>query len=603
MITEPAYTDVTWDLAILFDGIDDPNIERSLKEIEARSHRFAETYRGRIASSGMSASELADAVRELESIASDLAKPLAFAELTFSTDTGNPKCGAFLQKMMERASEIQVVLMFFELEMQALPDDKYQQLLQDSSLRGYLHWAKKLRAYSPFRLSEIEEVLLEKTANTGSRAWIRLHDELTANHVFEYRSPDGETQSLSLQAVLDLLRNSDRAVRQAAADALTNGLLQLQRTLTFTYNTLLQDKKIEDQLRGYAYPEQSRHLANELDREIVDTVIALCVENFGLVHRFYEVKRKILGLEQLTHIDRYAPLFPADEQIDFEKAKAIVLDAFQEFSQQMAAEAKQFFDKQWIDAAPRSGKTSGAFCASVTPDTNPFVLLSYMNKMDDVMTLAHELGHGVHGSLSRKQSYFNFHTTLPLAELASTFGEMLVFDKLVSNANLKDKVALYAEKIEGIFATIFRQAAMYRFEKACHERRRTEGELSADDFGELWQSNIQQMFGTSLTLGEQHKHWWSYIGHFIFAPFYVYAYSFGELLVLSLYNKAKSEGAVFAQKYINLLSLGGSMTPVELMKTVDVDLKDANFWKGGFAALERMVAQFERLWAEFEAAK
>lgn len=599
MITEHPTNSVRWDLSALFSGPTDPRIKQSLAEIEKRAKAFAFQYRGRISGEQLGESELLNAIKELESLANELAKPLTYAELVYSTDTGNPKCGAFLQSMMERASEIQVLLMFFELELQSLTDAQFRRLTVFEGLGPYRHWLTKLRTYSRYRLSEVEEVLLEKTANTGVRAWVRLHDELTANHIFRYLSPSGEHRELSLHAVLDLLRHEDRDVRAAAADSLSVGLGELNRTLVFIYNNLLQDKKIDDELRSYAFPEQSRHLANELDPEIVEPVIDLCVENYPLVERFYDVKRRILGIDELTHIDRYAPLFPAEEQVPFDRAREIVLDSFGRFSGRMADAARQFFEKSWIDAEPRHGKTSGAFCASITPDTHPVVLMSYMNRMDDVMTLAHELGHGVHASFSGAQSFLNFHTTLPLAELASTFGEMLVFDTLTSQATLKDKVALYAEKIEGVFATIFRQAAMYRFERACHKARREQGELSSEEFGELWQTSVQEMFGNALTLGEQHKTWWSYVGHFVFAPFYVYAYSLGELLVLSLYQRAQQEGPSFAEKYVQLLTLGGSRTPQELMEVVGVNLKDPDFWRGGFDALDSLVQEFERLWEEY----
>jgi oligoendopeptidase F len=268
----------------------------------------------------------------------------------------------------------------------------------------------------------------------------------------------------------------------------------------------------------------------------------------------------------------------------------------------LQARAREFFDKGWIDAEPRKGKQGGAFCSYNTPDTHPVVFQSYLNKQDDVMTLAHELGHGVHASFSREQSYFNFHGTLPLAELASTFGEMLVFESLVREASLKDRLAMYADKIEGVFATVFRQSAMFAFEQRMHIERRGQGELTPERFGEIWQEEMQAMFGNSVKLGEQHRMWWSYVGHFIFAPFYVYAYSFGELLVLSLYQMAKQEGPGFADKYVKLLKLGGSKSPTDLMKSVGVDLHAETFWQGGFAAMEKLVSEFERLWAEYQTA-
>jgi len=347
------------------------------------------------------------------------------------------------------------------------------------------------------------------------------------------------------------------------------------------------------------YPEHSRHLSNELDKETVDLVVGMCVEKYGLVERFYNVKRQILGLPELTHIDRYAPLFEAEEALEFEKARQIILDSFGSFSTTLRDRADEFFVENWIDAEPRQGKQGGAYCGYITPDTHPVVFMNYLNKIDDVMTLAHELGHGVHASLSREQSYFNFHGTLPLAELASTFGEMLVFENVVASASLKDKLALYASKIEGIFATVFRQAAMYRFELGCHARRRAEGEIPPADFSEMWQAEMQKMFGSSVKLGEQHKIWWQYIGHFFHAPFYVYAYSFGELLVLSLYQMAKKEGPRFADKYVSLLRKGGSESPTELMASVGIDLKSRAFWQGGFDAMERLVTEFERLWGEY----
>jgi oligoendopeptidase F len=435
---------------------------------------------------------------------------------------------------------------------------------------------------------------MEELANSGSRAWNRLFDEVTANHVYRI-SLEGSEREKSQQEVLALLRHEDRATRQAAADSFSAGLKEQERVLTFIFNTLLQDKAIDDRLRKFDFAEQSRHLSNELDQETVELVIRLCREFYPLVARYYRVKRSILGLDELTHIDRYAPLFAAEEKVSWSRAQEIVLGAFGAFSADMAEKGSEFFEKNWIDAEPRKGKMGGAFCSYNTPDTHPVLLQSYLDKMDDVMTLAHELGHGVHASYSREQSYFNYHGTLPLAELASTFGEMLVFEKLVAGASDKDKLALYAGKIEGIFATVFRQAAMYQFEKGAHNKRRTEGELTAEEFGSIWQEELQAMFGDSVALGEQHRSWWMYVGHFTGSPFYVYAYSFGELLVLSLYEMAKKAGPGFADRYVEVLKLGGSKTPAELMGMLDIDLRSEEFWRGGFAALENIMSEFERL--------
>jgi oligoendopeptidase F len=604
MTQELAPPQVRWDLSALFSGIDDPKIEQTWSSLMAQADAFGSNYRGKINTPGLTASTLLSALRDAENISQEAAKPLNFSQLLFTCDTGNPQLGAFMQKQMEKATELSIKLMFFELELQAAPEDTIARLLTDPALDNYRHYISVARAFSKHRLSEAEEIMLEETANTGSRAWVRLFEELTSNHIFKLKRPGSDkVEELSQQEVLALLREPDRALRQVAADSFTEGLQQLQRVLVFTFNNLLQDKAVEDRLRKFEYPEQSRHLANELDKETVDLVVRLCKEHYGLVERFYKVKREILGLPELTHIDRYAPLFEAEERVDWEKARKIILEAFGSFSDTLEAKAREFFDENWIDAEPRKGKQGGAFCSYNTPDTHPVVFQSYLNKTDDVMTLAHELGHGVHASLSRGQSYFNFHGTLPLAELASTFGEMLVFESLTSEASLKDKLAMYAEKIEGVFATVFRQAAMFSFEQRAHNERRAEGELTPEKFGEIWQEELQAMFGSSIKLGDQHRAWWSYVSHFVAVPFYVYAYSFGELLVLSLYQMAKREGPGFADKYVDLLKLGGSKSPQELMATVGVDLKSEEFWLGGFDAMEKLVSEFERLWREYSASR
>lgn len=586
-----------WDLSALFSGIDDPAIEATWTDVNGRADAFATKYRGRIETEELDPATLLEAIREQESIQNDASKPYQFAELTFAADTSKPEHGAFLQAQMERYTAFSVKLMFFDLELMGAPESAIQRCLADPSLENYRHHIQVARAFSPHRLSEAEEVILEETSNTGCRAWNRLFDELTSNHDFRFVDLEtGQTESLSEHEVLDRLRSPSRPVRQAAADSLTEGLRSMERVLVFTFNTLLQDKNVGDRLRKHPYPEHSRHLANELEKETVDLVIRLCRDHYSLVARFYEVKRKILGLEKLTHIDRYAPLFEAKAQIAWDDARDLVLDAFGEFSPTLETRGREFFERNWIDAAPRPGKTGGAFCASITTDTHPAILMTYLNKMDDVGTLAHELGHGVHASLARAQTPFNFHGTLPLAELASTFGEMLVFEKLVAAAEPKDRLALYAEKIEGIFATVFRQAAMFQFEQECHTARRESGELTSDQIGDIWHRRLQEMFGSSVELGDQHRIWWSYISHFVSVPFYVYAYSFGELLALALYDRAKAEGEAFAERYVALLKLGGSKSPQELMATVGVDLNSEPFWKGGFATMERLVSTFEGLW-------
>jgi oligoendopeptidase F len=593
---------VRWDLSDLFAGMDDPRIAQTWESVEAMADAFEASYRGQIETPNLAAPLLAEALKQYERIYNEMSKPIGFAHLLFAANTGDAAIGAFLQAQRERSTALSVKLLFFELELQAAPADAIEAALADSVLANYRHFVRAARAYAPYRLSEPEEIILEETANTGARAWDRLFDETLNNHEFTVDIPDEGRVTKSLPEVTDLLRDADRARRQAGADALSDGLKSLQRLLVFTYNTLLQDKAVSDRLRGYTYPEQGRHLSNELDKETVDLVMRLCREHYEQVARFYRVKREILGLPELTHIDRYAPLFAAEREVEWSEARRMVESSFGSFSPEMERRAAEFFDRQWIDAEPRKSKQGGAFCAYNTPDTHPVILQSYLGRLDDVMTLAHELGHGVHASLSRDQSLLNFHGTLPLAELASTFGEMLVFERLTAEATPRDRLALYAQKIEGVFATIFRQAAMFRFEQRAHESRRSEGELSAERFGDMWQEEIQAMFGDSVQIGEQHRVWWSYIPHFIGTPFYVYAYSFGELLVLSLYQMAKTGGPEFAERYIDVLRLGGSETPQELMGRLGIDLKDEAFWRGGFTVLDSMLAQFEGQWAELGSA-
>ncbi|MBX3110932.1 MAG: M3 family oligoendopeptidase [Fimbriimonadaceae bacterium] len=592
---------VRWDLSALFASPTDPKISAAWDTAHSRADAFVAQYKGKV--DALAAPALAQAIREIESLQNEAAKPIIYAHLLFAADTSDPALGAFLQDQTERSSGLRVKLMFFDIEVQKIDASRAETLFAEPDLAEYRHYLDVVRAYTPHMLSESEEVLLEECANVGSRAWVRLHDELTANYEYTYTDPGtGETSVMTEQEVLENLRHTDRAVRTAAADAFSTGLGSMQRVITYVYNTLLADKKLEDRLRRFDAAEDSRHLSNELDKPTVDVVMRLCRERSDLVERYYKVKREVLGLPSLTHVDRYAPLNDTKQQVPWEKAREMVVDAFGSFHPEMAARADEFFAKNWIEAEPRAGKTGGAFCSYLTPDLHPVVLMSYLGSLENVETLAHELGHGVHASLSRAQSPFNYHGTLPLAELASIFGEMIVFEKLTAQADARDKLALYAGKIEGIFATVHRQAAMFRFEQRSHQARRELGELTAEQFGDIWQEELQSMFGSGLTLGEQHRTWWMYVGHFFHTPFYVYAYSFGELLTLSVYELAKQGGPDFAAKYLDVLRLGGSKTPQELMGVLGVDLRSEAFWQAGFAAIDRLVTTFEGLWSDLKGA-
>lgn len=588
-----------WDLSDLFSGIDDPKIDRALEDVHERSKAFAEKYRGRLTEPDLSAYMLFDMISEYEQLAVALTKPANYAHLVYSTDTASSEVGAFLQRIEERTTEIGLETMFFGLELLEIEEGKMDELLAEPVLTKYKHYIQSTRVFKDFMLSEPEERIMEEMRASGGRAFGRLHSEVLANHVFKMEIA-GEVRELTEPEILDYLRDADRGVRKAAAEGLTKGLTELERVLVLTFNTLLLEKATNDRLRGYEGPEQSRHLNNELAPETVEMVMCVCEEHHELCARYYKLKKDILGLPELTHYDRYAPLFDAQSEVSWEEGKSIVLESFGKFSSTIHDKAARFFDRGWIDAEARPGKIGGAYCSYVTPDIHPYVFMNYMDKMDSVLTLAHELGHGVHSSLSQEQSYFNYHGTLPLAELASTFGEMLVFDALQERASLRDRLAMYADNIEGSFATIFRQAAMYRFEQDAHKHRREKGELSPDALGGYWQARQQAMFGDSVALGDEHRKWWSYVPHFVHSAFYVYAYSFGELLVMSLYEMARQQGPGFERKYVDLLRAGGSKTPHELMAGVGIDLTDRNFWVGGFKVLERRIEEFEKLWETYK---
>ena len=595
-------TRVAWNLSDLFKSVNDPKVDELLDSIMARAKLFAERYRGKIDSDKLTAQTLFEAIKEFESIAQDMAKPGCYAGLVFAADTSKFEHGAFMQHIQERSTEISLELMFFELELMAAEPEIVERLVKDDVLAPYRHFIHASRLFREHRLSEPEEIILEEKANTGGRAFERLFEETTSSIEFNIII-DGEEKIMTEPEVLALLRDPNREIRKTAAASLTQGLLENGRILTFIFNTLVYDKSVDDRLRKYEFPEQARNTANELDRETVETVISTCVENYPLVARFYETKRDILGYDKLMHYDRYAPLFETKKKVSFDEAREVVLSSFGKFSETMKTAAAEFFDKNWIDAQPRKGKRGGAFCMYVSPDLHPYVFVNYLNRKDDIMTLGHELGHGVHSSLARVQSYLNFHGTLPVAELASTFGEILVFETLVAESSLEDKLALYADKIQDIFATIFRQAAMYRFEQELHRGRRELGELTREQIGEMWQRNIQAMFGDSVEMGEEHQNWWMYVGHFIGSPFYVYAYSLGELLVMALYSMYKKEGESFVPKYENMLKAGGSLSPADLLSNMGIDIKDPDFWRGGMKVVEQMIGEFESIYREWKAKK
>lgn len=600
--TEPKTPDagpaagVRWDLSDLYAGPDDPALLADLERSLAAAKSFAERLRGRLAA--LDAASLARAVDELEALDEPAARARAYAGLLFAADTSKPRHGALLQHVQERSSEIRNTILFFELEWVGLDDDDATKLLADPALARRRHFLSALRRWRPHVLSEPEERLLEETANTGRRAFSRLFDEVMASMRFRVEL-DGLSEDLGEEEVLAKLHEPSRPLRRAAAEALTRGLRENSRILTFLFNTLLQDKAQQDRWRRFESPMSERHLANEIDAASVEALLAACERRQGLVARYYRLKATLLGLEQLEDYDRYAPIPGEVGDRSWDDAKRIVLAAYADFSPELAEVASGFFEKRWIDAELRPGKRGGAFSASTVPSVHPYVLTNFTGNLRDVMTVAHELGHGVHQSLAAVQGLFEQDTPLTTAETASVFGEMLVFRRLLrEERDPAVRLALLCGKLEDAFATVFRQVAMTRFEQAAHAARRSEGELDVERVNALWLDANRPMFGDSIHLREDYGWWWLYIPHFVHSPFYCYAYAFGELLVLALLRRHDEEGPSFVPRYLELLRAGGSDSPPALLRRVGLEIADPGFWDGGLALLEAMVAEAETLAAD-----
>ncbi len=590
-----------WDLSDLYKSIDDPNIDKDINDILSRAEEFEEKYRGKINSDKISSILLLRALEELEKISEGTGKLLSFAHLVFASDTSNPKNGALLQSIQEKTTEIRKHLIFFELEWLALPESKANRLISSDILKKYHHFLKIERRYKPHRLSEPEEKIMDEKANTGSRAFRRLFDEVINNIRFKI-TIDGKRRLLNETETLSMLYDTDRKKRKAGAEGLTKGLKENIHILTFIFNTLVQDHAVNDRLRSYTDPMASRHLDNEIDAKTVDALMDSCEKNYDMVERYYNLKKRILNIKKFYDYDRYAPIHSDTKIISYNHAREIILKAFGNFSDSMDKIPKEFFNRNWIDAEVREGKRGGAFSHSTIPSVHPYILINYTGRLRDVMTLAHELGHGIHQYLSRKQGYFQCNTPLTTAETASVFGEILVFHELKeSEDDIKARLSLLCGKIEDIFATVFRQVVLTRFEEKLHIIRRKERELTAEEINKIWIESNKSMFGDSVELTSDYAWWWTYIPHFIHSPFYCYAYSFGELLVLALYSKYLKEGDLFVTKYMELLTSGGSDSPDKLLSKVGVDITDLNFWQGGLDILREMVNEAIELAGELKA--
>jgi oligoendopeptidase F len=591
---QPSAAGVAWDLTDLYDSPDDPCLNQDLDEALRRAQSFEKTYRGKIAD-GPSADVLLAAVQELEGLAEQMDKPLIYAHLVHAARTDDPKHGALMSRTREQRTVINKHLIFFDLEWVKLDDAAAKPLLESPKLAHYRHYLEQKRVRRPHYLSEPEEKILDEKSVTGRAAFVRLFDETVSNMRFPF-DYQGRTEMMSQQQVLAKLYDPERPVRKASAEALTKGLQENSRLLTYLFNNLVLDHHSDCTLRRFPDPMAPRHLDNEITGEVVEALMTAAERHHGTVHRYYRLKGRLLGLEPLYDYDRYAQLFPDMPHCDWATARQTVEESYAAFSPRAGEIIGEFFDRRWIDAELRPGKRGGAFSSSTVPSVHPYILMNFTDRLRDVMTLAHELGHGLHQYLSRGVGYMQCDTPLTTAETASVFGEMLTFQRLLEKyPDPKFRLAMLCSKIEDGFATVFRQVVLTRFEQALHLARREEGELPAERVNELWLDANRPMHGDAVRLTDGYGCWWMYIGHFIHVPFYCYAYAFGELLVLALVQKYKQEGQAFVPKYLDLLSAGGSEAPHVLLARLGVDVTDPTFWELGLRLLGDMVSEAEKL--------
>jgi len=589
MADTPTAPDIAWDLEDLVYGEGAAGVERLLTEATERATTFSAAHAGKVAE--LDSSGLAAAVQELTEISDLIGRAAVYASLKFSVDTVAPENGALLALVQERSTAIETQMIFFELEWAELDDAQVERLLDGDGLDKVQHYLRSTRRYRPHLLSEPEERIVSEMSVSGSDAWARLFSEVTSAIEVDL---DTEDAPVPLDVAASQLASPDREHRAHVSDRITAALQPTLRIRAYIFNTLLADKATGDRLRSYDSWISSRNLANETSDEAVDALVEAVRDSYEISRRWYRLKAKLLGLDRLAHFDRLATVASAEQSYSYEDAKTIVLEAFDDFSPVMGDAARRFFDENWVDVPPRPGKRGGAFCSYAVPSHHPYLLLNWTNKMRDVTTLAHELGHGIHAYLASDRGIFEFSTPLTLAETASVFAEALVFRKLLNETTDPEaRLALLAENIEGSLATVHRQIGFNHFERLVHTERREVGELSVERFGELWLEASAELFGDAVEMGEGYENWWSYIPHFIGSPGYVYAYAFGQLLALSVYGQYLKEGDAFVPKYLELLSAGGSKKPEDLVAIAGLDLTDPEFWRSGLALVEEQLREAE----------
>ncbi|HKA54451.1 MAG TPA: M3 family oligoendopeptidase [Candidatus Binatia bacterium] len=574
-----------WDLGELYTGPEDPRIEADLAEVRQRAEAFAQTYRGKVVGGELDGPALARALAEYEALSELEHRPSFYASLLFAADTQNPRAQQLVQHTREAATAVANVLVFFTLELIALDDTRLAALLAVPEMAEYRHYLEALRRFKPHTLSEKEEQILNQKHLTGSEAFEQLYQELTGSLRFRL-AVDGEERDLTDGEILALLRHPDRGLRERAFATFLETHAGHSLVLTSVFNNILLDHKIDCELRHYDDVVTPTHLANEIAPETVAAMMQTVERHYPLAQEYFRLKARLLGLGRLKNTDLYAPIEAAAEKIPFPQARELILTAFGRFSEQFAAIAADFFGKRWIDAEVRGGKRGGAFCAALSPRHHPYVLCSYNGTSRDVSTVAHELGHGIHYSLSRRQNLFNYDAPLVLAETASVFAEIVLTRHLLSQTQSPAaRRALLCDLLEEIYGTVFRQTALTRFEMAAHEKRRA-GQLTADDLGDLWLHEQEKLFGSSVELIPAYRWGWTYISHFIHSRFYCYSYSFGELLTLALFQRYLDEGDAFVPGYMALLESGGSRRPEQALAQLGVDINQPEFWDRGFRVIE-----------------
>lgn len=582
--------DVRWDLSHLYPTVD--ALRADLAATAAGAEAVEASYTGRLAA--LDADGLAALFDRLETLHDAMGRAYTYAFLNWATDTRDVAAGALLQEVKEAYAAFSRSLVFVEVEWAALETSAAAARTSDPAMARYRHYLDVQTERRQHVLSEKEERVLATTELTGRGAWTRFFDQTLAAATFTLRD-----ESMSETDVLAKLHSDDQSLRRDAALALTDGLERLAPTLAYVFNTVLLDKAEHDALRGFPTWISARNVSNEVDDAVVEALVSSVAARYDLAQRFYRLKARLLGVEgEMQDYDRYAPLPQASGEWTWETAKESVIASYALFSPEAGQVVRRFFDERWIDAPAAPGKRGGAFSHSAVPSAHPYVLMNFTGRVRDVQTLAHELGHGLHQYLAREQGVFHADTPLTTAETASVFGEMLTYQRLLARlTDPKERLALMVAKLDDTMATVFRQVSMNRFEDAIHTARRAEGELSADRFGDLWMQTQTALYGDAVHLGDHYRRWWSYIPHFLHTPGYVYAYAFGELLVLALYARyeAASDKAAWAKAYLDLLRAGGSDYPHALVAKLGIDLNDPGFWNGGLDLIERMIEDAEAL--------